>query len=79
MATFKAVVQNKRADGTYNVRIRVNHNRQVRRISTNIYAKQSDLTKSLKIKNPDIINASNILINKCISITPLKICILFRE
>ena len=30
--------------------------------------KQSDLTKSLKIKNPDIINASNKLINGCITI-----------
>jgi len=68
MATFKAVVQNKRADGTYNVRIRVNHKRQVRRISTNIYAKQSDLTKSLKIKNPDIVTASNKIINECITI-----------
>jgi len=43
MATFKAEVQNKRADGTYNVRIRVTHNRDVRRMSTNIYAKQGDL------------------------------------
>jgi len=68
MATFKAIVQNKRADGTYNVRIRVTHNRQVRRMSTNIYARQSDLTKSLKIKNPDIVNASNKVINECISI-----------
>ena len=68
MATFKAEVQNKRADGTYNVRIRVTHNRQVRRMSTNIYAKQTDLTKGLKIKNPDIINASNKLISQCITI-----------
>ena len=68
MATFKAEVQNKRADGTYNVRIRVTHNRQVRRMSTNIYAKQGDLTKGLKIKNPDIINASNKLISQCITI-----------
>ena len=51
MATFKTEVQYKRADGTYNVRIRVIHEKQVRRISTNIYATQADLTKSLKIKN----------------------------
>jgi len=68
MATFKAEVQNKRADGTYNVRIRVTHNRQVRRLSTNIYAKQGDLTKGLNIKNPEIINASNKLISDCITI-----------
>ena len=68
MATFKAEVQNKRADGTYNVRIRVTHNRQVRRMSTNIYAKQTDLTRGLKIKSLDIINASNKLISQCIAI-----------
>ena len=68
MATFKAEVQNKRADGTYNVRIRVIHRQTVRRISTNIFARQEDLTKGLKIKNPDIIRKSNDIINKCISI-----------
>jgi integrase len=68
MATFKAEVQNKRADGTYNVRIRLTHNRAIKRISTNIYVRQEDLTKSLKIKNPNIINAANTLINQCMSI-----------
>lgn len=66
MATFKAEVQNKRADGTYNVRIRVTHNRQIRRISTNLYVTAEDLTiKSLKIKNIKILKKSENLIQKC--------------
>ena len=46
MATFKPDIQYKRVDGTYNVRIRVTHNRQIRRLSTNLYATSADLTKS---------------------------------
>jgi len=65
MATFKAEVQNKRADGTYNVRIRVTHNREVRRISTNIYVTNDDLTRSLKIKNVNIVEKCDSLIKKC--------------
>lgn len=65
MATFKAEVQNKRADGTYNVRIRVTHNREIRRISTNIYVTTDDLTRSLKIKNVNIIDKCNDLTKKC--------------
>ncbi|MDR1716537.1 MAG: site-specific integrase [Prevotella sp.] len=66
MATFKAEVQNKRADGTYNVRIRVTHNRQIRRISTNLYVTGEDLTiKSLKIKNIRIIKKCEYLIQEC--------------
>lgn len=65
MATFKAEVQNKRADGTYNVRIRVTHNRQVRRLSTHLYVTSVDLTRSLKIKNDTIIKQCNDLLDKC--------------
>lgn len=65
MATFKAEIQNKRADGTYNIRIRVTHNRVVRRLSTNIYVTDADLTRSLKIKNTHIIEKCNDLISKC--------------
>lgn len=65
MATFKAEVQNKRADGTYNIRIRVTHNRVVRRISTNLFAVGDDLTKSLKIKNIKLLNQCDDLIGKC--------------
>ena len=65
MATFKAEVQNKRADGTYNVRIRVTHNREIRRISTNIYVTNDDLTRSLKIKSVNIVEKCDALIKKC--------------
>ncbi|GAB6122334.1 phage integrase SAM-like domain-containing protein [Dysgonomonas termitidis] len=65
MATFKAEVQNKRADGTYNVRIRVTHNREIRRISTNLYITLDDLTKSLKIKNVNIVEKCDDIIREC--------------
>jgi len=68
MATFKAEVQNKRADGTYNVRIRVIHESQVRRISTNIYASPEDVTKSLKIKNQSILTDTDSIIRVCRSV-----------
>lgn len=65
MATFKAEIQNKRSDGTYNVRIRVTHNRVVRRLSTNLYVTDADITKSKKIKNAQVIDKSNEIISKC--------------
>lgn len=65
MATFKAIVQNKRADGTYNVRIQVTHNRQIKRLSTPIYVPSADVTKSLKIKNVQIQNLCDEIIIKC--------------
>jgi hypothetical protein len=53
MATFKAVVlaHHKKEDGTYNVKIRVTHNRVTRYIKTNIFVAKNDLTKGMKIKN----------------------------
>jgi integrase len=65
MATFKAEIQNKRADGTYNVRVRVTHNRQIRRISTHIFVTEEDITRSKKIKNEEIAEACNDLIRDC--------------
>jgi integrase len=65
MATFKAEIQNRRADGTYQVRIRVTHNRVVRRISTHLFVTAADLTRGLKIKNTFIIEKYNALISKC--------------
>jgi integrase len=65
MATFKYEIQNRRADGTYNVRIRITNNREVRRLSTNIYITDSDLTRSGKIKNQNIIDMCEDLIRKC--------------
>lgn len=65
MATFKAEVQNKRADGTYNVRIRVIHNRETRRLSTQIFVTDADLTRGLKIKNIKVLEQCEGLIAKC--------------
>lgn len=54
--TFKAVVyaHHKKEDGTYNVKIRVTHNRAKRHISTNVFVTAKDLTRGLKIKNAAI-------------------------
>ena len=51
--TFKAVVyqHHRKSDGTYNVKIRVTHNREKRHISTNVFVQSKDLTRGLKIKN----------------------------
>lgn len=52
MATFKAEVykHQKKADGTWNVKIRVTHNRQKKYLSTPIYVKADDITRSFKLK-----------------------------
>jgi hypothetical protein len=65
MATFKAEIQNRRADGTYNVRIRITHNRAVRRLSTNLYITDKDLTRGGKIKNAQVLSQCEVLIGKC--------------
>lgn len=65
MATFKAEVQNKRADGTYNIRIRITHNRETRRLSTHIFVTDADLTRGLKIKNTKVLEQCEELIAKC--------------
>ena len=54
--TFKAVVyaHHKKADGTYNVKIRVTHNRQRRHIATNIFVTKEELTRGLKIKSAKV-------------------------
>lgn len=53
MATFKAVVlpANRKADGTYNVKIRITHKRKVRYVSTPFFVTQSQLTRGFKIKD----------------------------
>ena len=65
MISFKPEIQNKRADGTYNVRIRIIYKSQVRRLSTTIFVTDDDLTKSGKIKNPVVTEKINVLINRC--------------
>ena len=52
MLTIKAEVQKdrKRNDGSYNVKIRFTKDRTVKRISTNLFATDADLTSDLKLK-----------------------------
>ena len=38
-------------DGTYNIKIRLTYNREVKRLSTNLFATQADITRSLKLKD----------------------------
>lgn len=66
MATFKALVlsDGKRADGTYNVKIRVTHNRQSLRVATSMYVKSEQMTRSLKFKDQRIIDACDSIISE---------------
>ena len=66
MITFKPEVfaHHKRQDGTYNIKIRVTFNRQSRRIATSLYCTQADLTRSLKLKNGDLINKATDLCSR---------------
>ena len=52
MLTIRAEVQKdrKRMDGTYNVKIRFTKDRMVKRISTDLFATDDDLTQKLKFK-----------------------------
>lgn len=56
--TFKPVVyaDNKRQDGTYNVKIRVTHRRQTLKLSTNMYVAAHQMTRALKLKDQSIID-----------------------
>lgn len=70
MATFKAEVyqHQKKADGTYNIKIRVIHNRKKRYLSTVWFVEREDLTRSGKIKNQKYIDLTDDLIRKYRSI-----------
>ena len=52
MLTIKAEIKRSelKVDGTYNVKIRFTLDRNVKRLSTNLFVTQQDLTKSLKFK-----------------------------
>ena len=60
--TFKAVVAARRKDGTYPVRIRVTFKGVSRRLPTNLVALPADLTRSLHIKSPSLLNKTAALI-----------------
>lgn len=64
MISFKAIIipGNQRADGTYVVNIRITFKGKTRRLATNLVCRPNDLTRSLKIKNADILNKAEQLI-----------------
>lgn len=64
MLTFKAEVlkSKQKSDGTYNVKIRMTYNREVKRLATNIFVRQEDLTKSFKLKNPKFIQEADAIV-----------------
>lgn len=62
--TFKAVVAARRKDGTYPVRIRVTFKGVSRRLPTNLIAQPPDLTRSLHIKSPNLLNKTAALISQ---------------
>lgn len=57
--TFKPVVyaHQRRRDGSYNVKIRVTHNRKTRNVATNVTVDESQLTRGLRIKDHQILDA----------------------
>lgn len=66
MATFKAEVyaHQKRADGTYNIKIRVTHKLRKKYLSTQWFVTKEDLTRSLKLKNQRYIDMIEDLLRK---------------
>jgi integrase len=64
MATFKAVVDHRKADGTYCVKIRITHNRKSLYIPTALYVTDKHLTKSKEIKDHGYIIAANRIIDE---------------
>ena len=55
---------NRHKDGTYPVKIRVTFKGVSRRLPTNLSAGPGDLTRSLRIKSPDLLNKTAALVNE---------------
>lgn len=53
----------RKEDGTYNVKIRVTHNRKRKHLPTNIFVNKDDLTRGLKIKNAQVLDTLKQTIN----------------
>lgn len=62
--TLKAIIRkgDRRSDGSWNVKIRITHNRNTKELPTSIYVTKSDLTASYKIKNRTILDKCEDLI-----------------
>lgn len=68
--SFKAVVfaHHKKADGTYNVKVRVTHNRVRRQLPTNVWVRKEDLTRGFKVKSQEVLYKLKVLIDEYYSI-----------
>ena len=64
MATFKAEVyeHQRRRDGTWNIKIRVTHNKRKRYLSTSWYVRKGDLTRNFELKSRVYIDYTDDLI-----------------
>ena len=64
MLTFKAEIRKNemKVGGTFNVKIRVTYNREVKRLATHIFVRAEDLTKDFKLKNPKYIKEADKLV-----------------
>jgi hypothetical protein len=67
MATFKVVVlrHHRKADGTYNVKIRLIHRRVARTLPTNVMVDGGDITRSMKIKNQRYADLLDDMLRRC--------------
>ena len=70
MATFKAEIyaHQRKDDGTYNIKIRVTHNRRKKYLATVWYVTKDDITRSFKIRNKKYVDLTDELIRKYRSI-----------
>ncbi len=67
MLTIRAEIKKGelKSDGTYNVKLRFTHQRKVKRLSTSLFVRPEDLTKSLSFKNgTKVKNAIDNLVNE---------------
>ena len=66
MATLKAIIRkdDKKSDGTWNVKIRITHNRKVKELPTSMYVTKVDITSSYKLKNRAILDKCDDLIRE---------------
>lgn len=71
MATFKVCVfkNHLRKDGTYNVKLRVTHNSQTRKMSTPFYVEKDNLSPDFQILDDELVNYCEDLCHDCRWIT----------
>ena len=67
MATFKFIVykHHRKADGTYNVKVRVTHKRVVRNLATCVTVDDRDVTRGMRIKNQKYVDMLDDMLRKC--------------